>query len=740
MEKQAMNKKNMLAVIVAFAATAALAAGPWYVAKDDPNAADTPVEGRGTEALPFRTIQAALDNAAFVAGDTVYVKPGLYNEGMKLSNFANYNMTNRVSITKAVHLKAVGKKADTVILGHLSEQDPETGCGKDSIRCIGIDAAATGTVIEGFTFRDGRSTNTSNNNRAYRKGGGIYYDGTDRGVTVVDCDFIDCRAAYGGAACSVVVIRCLADSCRGKSGVFNGCALFSCVVMNGNRLTDTSATGDGIISSSLGDTIVVNSTLLINKTMPVFKPLNNVLEVYNCVLAGNEVKSISAEDDNGATVANSTKTSTSAEGRFQVLSPALGDFRLVANATAIGLGLASWTNRLVEAGVDPRYLTRDFLGAEIVPDADGKVNAGAVQAVAAASASAYLRFTAAAEVDDTRIPAYAWTGSETWPVQYKVRPIVPGGKTFYSYYHSKITTDTDIKQHYLQTNGVVYIVPPPATVVRTKDVDAKYAAAEIWVDPSSAGSDETGDGSESAPYKTLQKAVDEATVDYTIIHARRGDYDAGGKAVSNLHSRVDFTGNTELHVLLRAEEGPEVTAIVGASDPSTLSDDGEPGCGSNAARCVRMARYNAIQGFTLKGGRTFDRNSESVPSGSTGSDVVKDGAAVYCVPIAFYEAGQILDCVITNCIGVSSVMHDVHMLRCRVVGCTSRGYLVSKGSCVSSVVQGNVCHGYIVHGAASTESPQATTATTCGTRRRQPTSRRARPLPIRCSSTSRTAT
>ena len=704
-----MNTKNMLAVVAAFAATAVLAAGPWYVAKEDPNAADTLEEGRGTEALPFRTIQAALDNPAFEALDTVYVKPGVYNEGMKLDNFykgsMSTRMTNRVFITKAVHLKAVGKKADTVIAGHLSPLDARDGCGTDSIRCIGIAAAAKGTTIEGFTFRDGRSTNTSSSDRAYRKGGGIYYDGTDKGVTVVDCDFIDCRAVYGGAACRVVAIRCLADSCYGKNGIFDGCLLFSCVVVNCNRLTDTTNSGDAIIAASDGDAIVVNCTLLINKTIGLFQAAGkfgeNSFEVYNCVLAGNEVKYITAEADNGAAVSNSTKTDTSAEGRYQVFAPALGDYRLVANATAIGLGLASWTNRLVEAGVDPKYLTRDFLGAEIVPDADGKVNAGAVQAVAEPTASTYLRFTSAAYVDDTRAPANGWIASETWPVQYKIRPIVPEGKTFYSYYHTKINNNADIKHHYLQTNGVVYIVPPPATAASSKDIDAKYAAAEIWVDPSSAGSDENGDGSAQAPYKTLQKAVDVATNDHTIIHARRGDYDAGGRAVSNLLSRVDFTGDTTLHVLLRAEEGPDVTAIVGASDSSTLSDSGEPGCGANAVRCVRLARYNAIQGFTLKGGRTLDRNSESVAGGSSTSDLVKDGAAVYGREINNYESGQILDCVVTNCIGVNSIMHNVHISRCRIVGCTAREFVVNKGSCASSVVHGNVCQGYLANKAGS---------------------------------------
>jgi len=687
-----MNAKNMLAVVAAFAATAVLAAGPWYVAKEDPNAADTLVEGRGTEALPFRTIQAALDNPAFEAGDTVYVKPGVYNEGMKKDDFS-HSMTNRMFISKTVHLKALGTKADTVIEGFISEQDPVTGCGTNSIRCVGI-AAATGTTIEGFTFRKGRSTTRSNKiDRAYRKGGGVYYDGTDNGVTVVDCDFIDCRAPSGGAACRIVAIRCRADSCYGWNGAaFDGCHLFSCVVVGCRQFNGTESSYQGVISATSGDTIVVNTTFFLNPThlfQAADKFGDNSFEVYNCVLAGNAAKWISPEADRAATVANSTKTETSAEGIRQVFSPSFGDFRLVANATAIGLGLASWTNRLVEAGVDAKYLKHDFLGAEIMPDADGKVNAGAVQAVAEAAA-ARLDFPAAADVDDKRVPAGGWINSDKWPVQYKIRPIVPEGKTFYSYWHEKVSSDTEIKHVYPLTNGVVYVIPPPATDATSQTLEAKYAAAEIWVDPSSAGSDENGDGTSDAPYQTLQKAVDVATNDYTIIHARRGDYDVGGRAVGNLLSRVDFTGNTELHVLLRAEEGPDVTAIVGASEPSTLDDAGEPGCGANAARCVRMARHNAIQGFTLKGGRTLDRNSES--------DAVKDGAAVYGSVINNYESGQVLDCVVTNCIGVNSIMHNVHMSRCRIVGCTAREFVVNKGSCVSSVVQGNICRGYFSTG------------------------------------------
>ena len=690
-----MNTKNMLAVVAAFAATAVLAAGPWYVAKEDPNAADTLVEGRGTEALPFRTIQAALDNAVFEAGDTVYVKPGVYDEGMKNDGF-KYSMTNRVFISKPVHLKALGKKADTVITGYVSEQDERNGCGINSIRCVGIDAAAMGTIIEGFTFRNGRSTNISNSNRAYRRGGGVYYNGTDKGVTVVDCDFIDCRAPYGGAACRVVAIRCLVDSCYGKTGAaFDGCHLFSCVVIGCCRMNDENNTGDAVVSATSGDTIVVNNTFLLNKVLRVFQTNSegkvfgtNLFEVYNCVLAGASTATL--ENDNAATVANSTKTDTSAEGKFQVFSPGLGDFRLVSNATAIGLGLASWTNRLVEVGVDPKYLTRDFLGAEIVPDTEGKVNAGAVQAVAGPHASARLYFDAPAYVDGCLVSPERWVYSETWPVQYKIRPVVPEGKTFYGYYHTKVSSDTDPLFIYPQYDGNMYVVPPSATTTASQTLQAKYAEAEIWVDPSDAGSDENGTGSAQTPYKTLQKAVD-SSVDYTIIHARSGDYDAGGRAVSNLLSRVDFTGNTSVHVLLRAEEGPDVTAIVGESDPDTLSDTGEPGCGTKAVRCAMINSNTAIQGFTLKGGRT---HSLAIAPESNTSHWGKNGAAVYC-PYENTVRGQLLDCVVTNCVGVDSILFACHAKRCRVVGNRSRNYLFNRGFYAAMMVYGNVSLGYL---------------------------------------------
>ena len=100
-----MNKRITIGTIAVFAAATVFAAGPWYVDVTHPNAADTNVEGRGTEALPFKTIQAALDNSSFESGDTVYVKPGIYKEGGKEDD-STTRMMNRVYITKDVVLKS----------------------------------------------------------------------------------------------------------------------------------------------------------------------------------------------------------------------------------------------------------------------------------------------------------------------------------------------------------------------------------------------------------------------------------------------------------------------------------------------------------------------------------------------------------------------------------------------------------------------------------------------------------
>ncbi len=680
--------KNTIVVVAmtAFAAVlgfgSAFAAGPWYVDRNNQNAADSLVEGRGTEALPFRTIQAAIDNPALEAGDTVYVKPGVYDEGGKVD--ATYGISNRVYIaTKSVLLKAKGKKSEVQIVGRhdpLMEDSGEYGCGTNTVRCICVNGAA-GTVIEGFTLRDGATVESSRNANNYSRGGGLFVYGSSKTVYLVDCVVSNCSARNGGGMYGGTAVRTMFSSCYGNTtgAGFDSAYVFSCVF---TRCVGTYVHGFN------GSAMSVNCTFVGNLANGIL-PNSASAKAYNALIAWND----GTEKQTKAILENSTLTSTAAEGKCQVLSPVLDDYRPFSDATAVALGLASNTNILSDAGVPTGYLKCDFLGNEIVADGEGRINAGAVQSVAAA-ASARIEFSADAYIDGAFSKQGAWFCSDVWPVQYLVRPVVPDGATFYCYERPKLTDNNwDPTLVYPETNGTLRITPPPAESKSSMTYTAKYAAAEIWVDPSSAGSDADGDGTESAPYQTLQKAVDSVVSDYTIIHAKRGDYASGGNVWSNLLCRVDlYTGKNDMHILLRADEGPSATAICGASDPTTLDDAGEPGCGPAAARCVLLGRYAAVQGFTLKGGRTLDR--DAVTEGGT-SDSDKNGAATYQPFYASHSVGQILDCVVTNCVGVDSVMFWGCVNRCRLVGNVSRSSLFNRGVQSACLVHNNTCLGYL---------------------------------------------
>ncbi len=667
---------SALLVALAMIAPSTFAAGPWYVDVNDPNAADTLVAGRGSEALPFRTIQAALNNSGFAAGDTVYVRPGVYDEGETVD--PTYGMTNRVYITKKVILKATGNRDNTFIVGRHATvpiDSQSLGLGDDAVRCICVNGAS-GTVIEGFTLLDGAAKAVQNYNDG--RGGGVMVYSYKKDVYVVDCAFVNCVARQGGGMYGGVAVRSLFDRCASIEPGASICYAwgFACVM--------TGCHGNYNVANNV---MAINCTICCNQYA---LQSSTTCKAYNCVIA-QTTENERAGGTNKSTWENSTRTAD--EGAYQVFSPATYDWRLVEGTGAIGLGTTNhWA--LLE-GVPADYLKYDYNGKAWAPDENGVINAGAVQEVATA-ATARITFSACVELDGTFRTNTLWLCSDVWPTQYLVKPVVPEGKTFYCYDRTKLTINNwEPTLVYPETNGTLRITPPHVSTLATMTYTAKYAADEIWVDPSAAGSDTTGDGTELAPYQTLQKAVDAVDTDYTIIHAKRGDYASGGNTWSNFLNRVDFyTGKNDMHILLRAEEGSAVTAICGASDATTLADPYEPGCGPDAARCVLLGRYAAVQGFTLKGGRTLDKDTVSV--GGT-SDPVKNGAAVFQYYTSWHPSGQILDCVITNCIGVDSVMYWGMANRCRFVGNSARNTIFNRGIQAASLVHDNTCLGYLVN-------------------------------------------
>ena len=381
-----MSIRTITLVVATLASAGTMAAGPWYVDVNNPNAADTLVEGRGTEALPFRTIQAAIDNPSREAGATVYVKPGYYDEGGAVD--PTYGMSNRVYIaTKSVILKAAGKKDEVHIVGRhdpLMEDSGEYGCGTNTVRCICVNGAA-GTVIEGFTLRDGATAESSRGGNNNTRGGGLLVYSSVKTVYLVDCVVSNCSARNGGGMHGGTAVRTLFSNCYGNTsgpGFDSGYA-FSCVF---TRCLGTYVHGYN------GSAVSVNCTFVDNSGNGILGN-SNKYKAYNALIAWNG----GTEKQSSAILENSTLTSTASEGKYQVLSPVFGDYRPFSTATAVSLGLASNTNILLELGVPADYLKCDFLGKEIVANGEGRINAGAVQSVAAA-ASSRVEFDADATV------------------------------------------------------------------------------------------------------------------------------------------------------------------------------------------------------------------------------------------------------------------------------------------------------------------------------------------------------
>ena len=180
---------------VAFAALSVVA-DTLYVDKNAKPGGD----GKSLETA-YNTIGAALEAAEF--GWTVKVAPGVYDSEEVVDS---HGYTNRVLITKRVHLKSIGGKDVTHIVGKWAKNSVHAtipGVGSDAIRCIRMDSGAYFSVIEGFTICNGAAHTTDNIRSGY--GGGVLGNGIS--YYVVDCVVSNCTAVRGGSLRDVTAVR-----------------------------------------------------------------------------------------------------------------------------------------------------------------------------------------------------------------------------------------------------------------------------------------------------------------------------------------------------------------------------------------------------------------------------------------------------------------------------------------------------------------------------------------------------
>lgn len=215
----------------------------------------------GTEGHPYVTIQAGIDNVE--AGGTVYVAPGVYDEG-STNTFTGCD--SRILIWKSLTLQATGGRTETVIPGAAATTGKDNfslGLGDDAIRCVTV-AADTTVYISGFTICEGRTHYDNNGSGADANiGGGVF--GAGQGKTFVqDCIIRGCYATRGGGAHQCRVIRSFVTLC--KSSNVGACLRYSQAFNSIFARNGISGTAYGLFGYSYA---IVNCTVVENLTQVV---------------------------------------------------------------------------------------------------------------------------------------------------------------------------------------------------------------------------------------------------------------------------------------------------------------------------------------------------------------------------------------------------------------------------------------------------------------------------------------
>lgn len=296
--------------------------------------AANPNAGDGSASNPFKTIQAAVNAAS--ALDQIVIAAGTYDTGTTATTLGGVSSLSRVLLDKKLYLKGAGRDL-TIIRGADAAAPDVDGLGMDAVRCLYIADAAKGSLIEGITFKDGRTVTldgaqtgslpiwepyggATTNQLAYAGrnqasiGGGIAYavevDNTASPVPayLVDCRVSSCRAGFSGGAVygRMVLIRTLVDNswaqtCYGGvlakiRGAFSSVFASNCKISNGMGMVNTVHSQSVTQSSGYRDGVFVNCTMAGNfgrglpqYSSPVLKTGNVALyhAFYNCVFYVN---------------------------------------------------------------------------------------------------------------------------------------------------------------------------------------------------------------------------------------------------------------------------------------------------------------------------------------------------------------------------------------------------------------------------------------------------------------------
>ena len=658
---------DIRSVIVSLFATLAVSAGAGTLYVDDDWLGKG---GTGVEAAPYGTIQDAVNAAK--SGDTILVLPGTYDQGCGVDEVDNVACTNRVLVTgdRNLTIRSTGGKAVTTIKGAFDKDDPiqaGSGVGPAAIRAICVQQSSNcKLIVEGFTITESAVFAQTTNARGY---GGAVYAFAQNQLYLIDCEIKGCTGSRG-LTYRATLVRCSVhdNTCiDGKGSVnYNGKVFNSVAVRNVGDPAFDAATVVNTTLAGCSDKALSESCLAVNCLMTgygsYFANYTADSTISNCV-----VGSVYWSSSRPTTISPASANNVTNAVITQCAAPFEGDFRPVAWSDAIGVGdaglLASFQASL-PGGID---LYRDFHGKAI--PMTGAINAGAVQDTVTPKGGAVLFKNAIRFVGDTMNQPvnYYRHAIDSYPQQWHVTPALGDGQYVLRY----LLTGLAVERRCPLLDDSLWLMPPPAGTVCTGTVEKTSNA--FWVDPET-GSDEpvAGEtrGTESAPFKTLQKAADVCMTKGSelsaVVFAAAGTYAEGGASAYGAGNRlycsrpVRFIG-----------QGIGKSIIKGELDLSS-DDHGPDGRGANAKRCVALAG-GFVQGFTLTDGRC------AWLQGDTGKKNDTCGGCAFLT-----SSASINDCLVTNGIAErGSAAYGDKCFRTRIVDCPGGIY---NGGCYACVV------------------------------------------------------
>ena len=605
----------------------------------------------------YKTIQEAVDAAA--EGDIVMVAPGTYDTGSTTiwtgsNGGKSIAQQVRVLVPRRVWIKSSEGREKTIILGSHGTQDAETNTGTTSncyrtngVACVCIGNSASGTRIQGFTFKEGYQHQSAMNGDSSvgnsMAAGGVIRQTVraDNDFLVMDCFFDHCYGRGAGGMVGGSAIRCIFDNCFTTWGCASAYAsrLYNCVSR------DAYEWNEGGSDVDFEKCLAINCTTYANFSRGSF--LNSTL--VNCLTFGNhDTQSVNA-NNNVATNTwgdcsvtddslNFTQLGTSKEEQYLYstnfyISVNSGNYHPIKNGPIVSAG-----NYLLASQADfipAEELLKNFDGVGTADPSEwpiGVVNeprevkSGLIDLTA-------MYHTANGCSSGIRTD-HIYVRSDKYPDDVVVSSNAKRHGT--EFFHLKLCMRS--QQFYVSEGkyygkGVRVLMPPAGETYSMQAERIPNACPIYYVGDFGEGgtpSDDNDGLSKTNSFATINKAITMVTSGMNKILVAPGTYGPEGASTDAEGQKSVIYIPTGVNVQITAVEGPEKTFIVGAPD----EDTGD--VGAKAVRAVYAKGGGALQTIS---GFTFTNCYAKATSGYSYYD--------YTV-VANHQKTLFYDCVFTD--------------------------------------------------------------------------------------------